>query len=41
MTGTIFAYSERFVRKILNGFFHGAALVAFIFVNRHVVILLK
>ncbi len=41
MTGTIFACSKRFVRKILNGFFHGAALGAFIFINWHVAILLK
>jgi len=41
MTGAIFANGKRFVRKILNGFFHGAALGAFIFINRHTAILLK
>ena len=41
MAGTIFANTERFVGKILNCFFYCAALGAFIFINRHIDILLK
>ncbi len=41
MTGTIFANTKRFVRKMLNGFFHRAALGAFVFINRHTAVLLK
>ena len=41
MTGTFIAGAQRFVGKILNSFFHSAALGAFVFINWHVTILLK
>ena len=37
---TMLAFGERFVRKLLNDFFNPAALVALIFIDRHIPIFL-